>query len=233
MKLAKRLLRSIARRFGFDLVPAGRGDLVYLHTYTGGYAEYRAVQIAANKAKLERVWADETTLGAIAADISARHPAGTTRGICHGARNGFEVDWLQRRLGGEVIGTDISDTATRFPNMVVWDFHEPNPAWEGRFDFVYTNALDQAAEPERALAVWTAQLAPGGCIYIEHTHSHGVEGAGEMDPFGAHPMVMPYLFFVWGKGRFGLHNILEIESKANQRKRAWVFVLRKVEPASD
>ncbi len=125
-----------------------------------------------------------------------------------------------------MIGTDISETATQFPGVVVWDFHEVNPDWLGRFDFVYTNALDQAAEPERALAAWAGQLAPGGRVYVEHTASHGVAGAGEMDPFGAHPMVMPYLFFRWGKGQYALDDILEIEAKANRRKRAWVFVLR-------
>ncbi len=89
MNPAERLLRSAARRMGFELSRKGEAELVYLHRYAGGYAEYREVQIAANKAKLDQVRADETTLGAIAADLVARHPEGPRRGLCQGARNGF------------------------------------------------------------------------------------------------------------------------------------------------
>lgn len=222
----EKVLRSVAKRLGFKLVRAGDADLVYFHRYAGGYAEYRAVQIAANTAKLERVWADASTLQVIAADLARRLPGGVAAGVCHGARNGFEVEWLREATGAEVIGTDIADSATQFPHMVVWDFHDANPAWRGAFDFVYTNALDQAVEPDRALAAWTQQLKPEGRIYIEHTASHGAEGAGAMDPFGAHPMVMPYLFFRWGRGVYALDDILEVEAKANSKIRAWIFVLR-------
>lgn len=104
------------------------------------------------------------------------------------------MEWFRKELEGEIIGTDTSETATQFPNMVVWDFHEENPDWKGAFDFVYTNSLDQAMEPKRALDAWVGQLKPKGRIYIEHTMSHAPAGAGAMDPFGAHPMVMPYLF---------------------------------------
>ena len=41
---------------------------------------------------------------------------------------------------------------------------------------------------------------------------HSASFAGEMDPFGAHPMVMPYLFFVWGRESYRLCDILEIEA---------------------
>jgi hypothetical protein len=111
--------------------------------------------------------------------------------------------------------------------MVVWDFQDENPDWAGKFDFVYTNSLDQAMEPARARSAWTKQLAPGGCIYIEHTNAHSTKGAGPMDPFGAHPMAMPYLFFTWGKGEYTMRDILEVEAKENNRKRAWIFVLER------
>ena len=81
--------------------------------------------------------------------------------------------------------------------MYVWDFHEENPDWRGRFDFVYTNSLDQAMEPARALNAWAKQIIPQGRIYIEHTIAHSAQFANAMDPFGAHPMAMPYLFFTW------------------------------------
>ena len=204
---------------------------LYQHDYVGGYEEYRATQIAHNKRKLNSVWADTTTLSAIVDDLKL-HGLGTS-GICHGARNGFEVTWLRMQLGAEVIGTDISETATRFPYLHVWDFHDENPDWHGQFDFVYTNSLDQAMEPSRALNAWVKQITPQGRIYIEHTMAHSTERANSNDPFGAHPMVMPYLFFVWGRGNYVLADILEIEAKKNSGMRAWIFVLTRVKGPSD
>lgn len=221
----RKLLDKMVRPFGLRVIKAHHADMVYQHEYSGGYEQYKAVQIHHNKRKIGNVWADDTTLSAIADDLKAQGLGKT--GVCHGARNGYEVEWFRRTLDGDVIGTDISETATDFPNMHVWDFHEENPDWAGKFDFVYTNSLDQAMEPQRALASWAKQLAPGGRIYIEHTMAHSPLGAGAMDPFGAHPMAMPYLFFTWGRGSYRLVDILEIAQKQNNRQRAWVFVLER------
>lgn len=160
------------------------------------------------------------------------HGLGAT-GICHGARNGYEVSWFREHLGGDVIGTDISETATQFPHMHVWDFQEENPDWAGQFDFVYTNSLDQAMDPARALNVWAGQIIDRGRIYVEHTMEHSAVHAGAMDPFGAHPMVMPYLFFVWGRGRYELSDILEVEAKKNNGLKAWIFVLARYQTEND
>ena len=161
----QRLLDSMVRPIGFRVVKAPRRtNMLYQHTYAGGYEEYRVTQIECNRRKLNNVWADETTLSTVVEDLRG-HGLGKS-GICHGARNGFEVSWLRRALGGEVIGTDISETATRFPHMHVWDFHDDNPDWERRFDFVYTNSLDQAMEPARALKAWAKQIVPGGRMYM-------------------------------------------------------------------
>ena len=220
----QRLLDSMVRPLGLRVVKAPRrGNLLYQHNYAGGYEEYRVTQIEYNRRKLNNVWADETTLSAVVDDLK-EHGLGKS-GICHGARNGFEVSWLRDALGGEVIGTDIADTATRFPYMHVWDFHDDNPDWERRFDFVYTNSLDQAMEPARALKAWAKQIVPGGRLYIEHTMAHSPDYASKKDPFGAHPMAMPYLFFVWGREFYRLTDILEVEAKQNNGFQAWVFVL--------
>jgi hypothetical protein len=109
--------------------------------------------------------------------------------------------------------------------MVIWDFQKVNPDWVGKMDFVYSNSLDQAMDPKAALSAWAGQLAPGGRIYIEHTMAHSPSDAGRMDPFGAHPLIMPYLFFDWGRGQYRLDDIFEIEAKDNNRRRAWIFVL--------
>jgi SAM-dependent methyltransferase len=211
---------------GFRVLKRRRNDLVYIHQYDGGYEQYRDMQVFTNKRKLDHVWADDGTLAAVASFLAGRGITGG-RGICHGARNGYEVAKLRELTGAEVIGTDISDTATQFPNMVVWDFHEVNPEWVGAFDFVYTNSLDQAMQPDKALAAWAGQLKPGGVIFIEHTMGHSAQGASEMDPFGAHPMCMPYLFFKWGRGLYRLAEILEPGAKTNNGKQVWMFVLER------
>ncbi|PWK60819.1 hypothetical protein [Roseicyclus mahoneyensis] len=223
----RKLLDRVVRPFGLRVIKAHHAEMVYQHEYSGGYAQYRDVQITHNKRKLQNVWADDTTLSVIATDLKARGLG--ANGICHGARNGYEVEWFRKTLQGDVIGTDISETATDFPNMHVWDFQNENSDWAGKFDFVYTNSLDQAMEPQHALSAWTKQLAPNGRIYIEHTMAHAPQGAGEMDPFGAHPMAMPYLIFTWGRGQYRLADILEIPAKQNNAQRAWVFVLERAQ----
>lgn len=214
-----------ARRIASALFgkPADKG-LFYRHDYgSGGYEAYRRSQIFHNKRKFDRVFADRMTLEMIADYLRPRRPE---RGICHGARNGWEVAQLKELLGGEVIGTDISDTAGNVADMVQWDFHDPNPEWFGRFDYVYTNSLDQAFDPERALATWAGQLTPGGLILVEHTMMHGTAKKGEMDPFGAHPMLMPYLIFEWGRGLYRLRDILHVDP-AERKGHVWLFVIEK------
>ncbi len=223
----RRLLDRIVRPFGLRVIKAHHAEVIYQHHYAGGYAEYRDTQIKYNKRKLKRVWADAATLSKIVDDLRSNGLGAT--GICHGARNGFEVTWLREHLSGDIIGTDISETATEFPHMYVWDFHEDNPDWLGQFDFVYTNSLDQAMEPARALNAWVKQITPRGRIYIEHTMAHSARFASAMDPFGAHPMAMPYLFFTWGRGRYNLVDILELEEKENNGLKAWTFVLARAD----
>ena len=223
----RKILDILVRPFGLAVVSAREIEMPYFHHYKGGYEEYKNTQIYFNKKKLNSVWADETTLSAIVNDLKSNGLG--VNGICHGARNGYEVKYFRKHLDSEVIGTDISDTAKNFPNMVVWDYHDQNPKWVKSFDFVYSNSLDQALYPERALKTWAHQLNESGRIYIEHTIEHSTRSASAMDPFGANPMIMPYLFFDWGKGVYELEDIIQISRKKNYDLKAWVFVLRVAE----
>jgi Methyltransferase domain len=220
-------VQVIFELFGYRLVKTRATLPTYVHQYEGGYEEYRRLQIHHNKRKLQNVWADKNTLEAIREHLT-RNGRTVACGICHGARNGFEVEWFRTALDADVIGTDISETATQFPHMFVWDFQDENPEWADKFDFVYTNSLDHAMEPRRALSSWVKQIKQGGRIYIEHTLAHSTSHASEMDPFGAHPMCMPYLFFVWGKGQYFLTDILEVPKKANKGLKVWIFVLERM-----
>lgn len=215
-KLWKKTKKRIEARFN------PRGD-VYIHKYKGGYDEYMAAQILANKKKLHKVWADVHTLEGIATDIDETN---VKTGMCHGARNGFEVEWFRERLAADVVGSDISETATQFPNMTVWDFHDVNPDWVGRFDFIYTNSLDQAMDPQKALKAWAGQLSPIGRIYIEHTEGHRPQRAGAMDPFGAEVHVMPDLINRFGGDDFEYEKTLTPGAKDNNGYEAFVFVVK-------
>ena len=64
------LLDNMVRPFGLRVVKAPRkGNLLYQHNYAGGYEEYRVTQIEHNRRKLDKVWADGTTLSAIVDDL--------------------------------------------------------------------------------------------------------------------------------------------------------------------
>lgn len=231
--------KKVLRRVGVLRGEQATAALFYQHHYSGGYAEYREAQIKANKAKFDRVWAEKDTLEVIAQYIESNIGGPMKRqrrGLCHGARNGWEVQWFKDRLGCPVTGTDISETANSVEDMVQHDFHEVRPEWIGRFAFIYTNSLDQALEPAKALNTWADQLADGGLIFIEHTMHHSPSGASAMDPFGAHPMVMPYFFFEWGRGKYELANILTLNDVSMgdrgvfaKKGDVWVFVLKKCE----
>ena len=218
---------KLLRRFGLVVTQQKDLQLYYQHDYgVAGFDKYRDIQVYHNKRKLDRIWADEKTLGVIS-DYIMTHGGKIKAGICHGTRGGFEQTVLSRLLKCPVIGTEISDTAIRFPQTVQWDFHEPNIKWIGAFSVVYSNSLDQAFDPKKALETWVEQLTEDGLLFIEHTMSHSASGASEMDPFGAHPLIMPYLFFEWGRGKYRLVDIIRPLHKKHEKFDLWIFVLKK------
>ena len=144
-------------------------DGFVLHQYPD-IETYRAVQIAGNKAKLNKQFVRESHIRILADYVNAE--MGETRfGICHGTRRGAEQAWFRQHLIGDpdIIGTEISDTADQFANTVQWDFHDPNPAWADRADFVYSNSWDHAHAPEVAFDVWLQTLRPGGRMFLDYT----------------------------------------------------------------
>ena len=149
------------------------------------YETYKSVQTAGNKAKLSRQFVKESHIAALAAMIT--ETLGTTRfGLCHGTRRGAEQAWFSAGLAGqpEVIGTEISDTASQFPHTVQWDFHEVNPDWHARADFVYSNSWDHAFDPTKAFSAWIDALRPGGLMLLDHTKDQTPETSNALDPFG-------------------------------------------------
>lgn len=147
------------------------------------YAKYRNVQEEGNKRKLTSQWVDEATIKYLAKYVVA-YTHKPSFGICHGTRRGAEQKWFAENIPGcHVIGTEISSTATQFPNTVQWDFHDENPDWVGKASFVYSNSWDHSYDPLLMFGVWSRQLTQDGMLIIEHTRQH--IGTTELDPFGA------------------------------------------------
>jgi SAM-dependent methyltransferase len=85
-----------------------------------------------------------------------------------------------------VIGTEIGPLAETFPNTIRWDFHEVKPEWIGAVDFIYTNSLDHAYSPEKAVKNWVRCLSPSGRCVIEYWGDAKVINTGSpTDPFSA------------------------------------------------
>jgi hypothetical protein len=231
-RLGRRLLRPTLKVLRALLEPRGyvivqKKEMIdyCLHEYPS-YERYREVQIFHNKRKIDNVWADGTTLKRVS-DLAVNNTTHRPiRGLCHGTRNGFEQNFLNSLdVGIEAIGTDISETALDYENSVQWDFHDENADWKNRFDFVYTNSLDQSWQPEQALVVWLGQLAENGILIIEHSKLHGPVGASEMDPFGVKPTVVPYVLTMWFGAQISISHT--VARKDNIGQDAWLFVISK------
>lgn len=144
-----------------------------LHKYDSE-EQYRQIQIEANKRKIDWVWVKRSSIDLIC-DYMERGPLQRRdkNGIyvlCHGTRNGKEQEFFKLRLQGYatiILGTEISPTASEFPNTVQHDFHEQKYSWVNRFDIVYSNALDHSHSPRECVEVWREQLNKTGRLFIE------------------------------------------------------------------
>ncbi len=146
------------------------------------YETYKAAQVKANKKKLCTQWVKKEEI-LIAAEVLLQKRPGIEFGLCHGTRQGNEQKWFARYTGAKVLGTEISDTATKFPDTIEWDFHDIKPEWEGAVDFIYSNALDHSYDPKMCLTQWMKCLKPGGYTILHHSRGHHTSCA--RDPFGA------------------------------------------------
>ncbi|MCU4655170.1 DUF616 domain-containing protein [Roseibacterium sp. SDUM158016] len=159
------------------------------------YDVYRQVQTLANKLKIDSQWVPEAHIEILSRYLN-RHRPGVRAGLCHGTRRGNEQAWFRRHLSpgvdaegaehseADVIGTEISDTATDFPHTIQWDFHDLRDDWVGAMDFVYSNSWDHSFDPPKAFGAWIRSLAPGGILLLDHGWNYSVDRVTAMDPFG-------------------------------------------------
>ncbi len=134
------------------------------------YKEYKKIQTKANKRKIRLVWAAGKEIEVVSNYIK-EHIPDAKFGICHGVRNGWEVERFRKHLGIKVIGTEISDTANDFKNVINWDFHKIKPEWIGNVDFIYSNSLDHSYDPGYCITQWMKCLKPSGRCFVEWSNA--------------------------------------------------------------
>lgn len=193
---------------------------------TFNYEKYRKIQEDSNKMKINNVWVIEENIAFLSKYIKNLIHS-PQFGICHGTRRGKEQEWFRKYLNCEVIGTEISDTAETFPYTIQWDFHEVKPEWLDSVDFIYSNSFDHSYDPEKCLNAWMSCLRKGGLCFIEHSSLHEPHGASERDPFGADIYLMPYLITMWGRGKYGVRQLLTAPVKSDKVSHLHFIVLQK------
>jgi SAM-dependent methyltransferase len=129
------------------------------------YEDYKNAQETTNKKKIDRIGISDIEIDDIVKYINT-NIKNISFGLCHGVRNGYEIKQFSKKLNCSVIGTDISETANQFENVIQFDFHNQRDDWIGKFDFIYSNALDHSFDPNLALRNWLDCLNDEGLCFI-------------------------------------------------------------------
>ena len=200
---------------------------------------YKKIQIEANIRKLDRgKTGKEELIKPIVDNFVNDHIVSSQdhiKGVCMGARNGSEVIAFEKMLDKalkkmkllptvNVIGTDISPSATLFPNMIVHDFHETLPENIGQVDFIYSNSLDQSNNPKKALSAWIDSLTPCGVIYLDYSSRNGKQSFSMLDPFSCEIELFPFVFLKWMSGKAFIQKAIFREEIPNSA----TFVIKKI-----
>ena len=152
------------------------------------YEEYKKKQIEANVRKLDRTWVDPASLKNVMKYIHDNLNVKPRKIICHGRRRGLEqeyiLDYFKDIKDLDVIGTEISHTATEFPNTIQWDFHDVKDEWVGSIDIIYSNSFDHSIKPRECLDTWMSCFKQKGICVIEYS-THTDHKICETDPFAA------------------------------------------------
>lgn len=155
----------------------------YLKSEEFDYDGYKKLQTEGNYEKITQIFENEENIK-ILSDYLKSNLNDIQFGLCHGTRRGEEQKWFRKYLKINVLGTEISDTATEFPNTIQWDFHKIKDEWVGSVDFIYSNALDHSYDAKFCLLQWFKCLKKSGICIINCTTTHSPYHVTELDPFG-------------------------------------------------
>ena len=143
------------------------------------YAQYVEEQTKANKIKLGWTYVKRPVIDSICSNYSSlRTEDGVVKSnedpsfiICHGTRKGTEQKLFKINYpNAEIIGTEISDTATLFRMTIQHDFTIPIEEWIGKADIVYSNSFDHTIDP---VEVWDMIIENGLEIETKLKGMHG------------------------------------------------------------
>lgn len=146
-----------------------------MRQYDYSFDEYVAAQVEANRRKQNVVWVRKRNIAFLSGYIGHARII-----VCHGTRNGKEQQYFREHFPDAwIVGTEISPSAEDYPMTIRHDFHEPVGFVS---DVTYTNALDHAFDPDRAIRTW---LSETGLLLIEHSDCDFDDKVTRFDPFGA------------------------------------------------
>ena len=176
-----------------------------LHRYTD-YGEYVKAQKKASVEKRDHVWVREWNIRHLVRVLGRRmHPEFA---ICHGTRNGTEQQFFKKYFPKlKVVGTEIGDYAKEIPDTIHWDFNQPKDEWVGTADFVYSNALDHAFQPEKTLRTWCMQLKKSGILVIETSRKYA-KPTSATDPFSFESAQLSAVVSEWTGGKFRVSSVI-------------------------
>ena len=138
------------------------------------YEDYKQSQTSLNLEKFSITWVMEEEIEKLSKYIK-ENIASTGFGICHGSRNGFEVECFKKYLPNyAILGTDISHTANEVKHLIQWDFHEVKKEWLNTIDFIYSNSFDHSYDPYECLKAWLSCLSDKGLCFI-HINPQSME----------------------------------------------------------
>ena len=136
------------------------------------YEEYKIAQINGNKSKIKNSFVDPISIDMLCNYISKLHTPEFI--LCHGTRRGLEQQYFKDsfsklNINVNVLGTEISSTATNYPNTIEWDFHDVKEEWVSNVDIVYSNSIDHSYKPHDCLRAWMQCLNKNGLCILEYS----------------------------------------------------------------
>lgn len=153
------------------------------------YEEYVNAQIEGNTRKIKNSYVDPNSIDMLVKHLHTTYNLEPNMVLCHGTRRGLEQSYFQKAFSeynvqSNVIGTEISPTASEFPNTIQWDFHNVKDDWVGNVDLVYSNSFDHSFKPVDCLDAWMSCLTKNGKCVIEYSTECDTK-SGKTDPFAA------------------------------------------------
>jgi len=174
----------------------------------------------------KKSWTNENTIKIAANYIKNSTKKVSYTGICHGCRFGNEVLWFKKYLSSnKIIGTDIEPDASKFDDVITWDFHKIKKEWIEKFDFIYTNSHDHALLPKKAINNWISSLKKDGLLLLEHSRSHGKLYSDLIDVWAIETELLPFAILDLSKGKYFIKEMIKLENYSTNYH--CIFVIKK------